>query len=251
MLLGGDWESALIEARRSVERFTRGALNQLACGNAFYCQGEVHRLRGEFDSGRAGVPPGEPEWMRAAARPGTHAAGAGKGGLGRSRYPPVHRRDDGCRCDVRESCPLTWRSCSLSEASTSRGPPVASSTKPRKRLDCEALRRDGRTFPRSHGARRRPRERRADRAPARAGPSGRSSTPRMKSRASGLAIGLACRTLEDHDTAALELEAARSTFKKLGAVTDLARVASLAATADATAAADARADRARTRRCCG
>ena len=50
MLLGGDWETALKEARRSAERFTRGVLNQLACGKAFYCQGEVHRLRGEFDA---------------------------------------------------------------------------------------------------------------------------------------------------------------------------------------------------------
>ena len=48
MLLNGDWEGALNEARRSVERFTRGALNQLACGSAFYCLGEAHRLRGEF-----------------------------------------------------------------------------------------------------------------------------------------------------------------------------------------------------------
>ena len=54
-----------------------------------------------------------------------------------------------------------------------------------------------------------------------------------------MALGLACRTLEDHDTASLELEAARIIFKKLGAVSDLARVASLAPPASAdTAAAD-------------
>ena len=50
MLLGGDWDAALEEAHRSAERFTRGALNQLACGEAFYCQGEAYRLRGKFDA---------------------------------------------------------------------------------------------------------------------------------------------------------------------------------------------------------
>ena len=48
MLLRGDWESALEEARRSAERFSLGTLNRLACGEAFYVQGEVHRLRGDF-----------------------------------------------------------------------------------------------------------------------------------------------------------------------------------------------------------
>jgi DNA-binding NarL/FixJ family response regulator len=41
-------------------------------------------------------------------------------------------------------------------------------------------------------------------------------------------IGLACRAVGDHDTAALELEAARSVFAELGAAPDLARVDSLA-----------------------
>ena len=41
-------------------------------------------------------------------------------------------------------------------------------------------------------------------------------------------VGLACRALGDHDTAALELDAARSVFAELGAAPDLARVDSLA-----------------------
>jgi len=50
MLLAGDWEAALTEAQRCIQRFTKGALNQLAYGRAFYCLGEAHRLRGEFGS---------------------------------------------------------------------------------------------------------------------------------------------------------------------------------------------------------
>jgi DNA-binding NarL/FixJ family response regulator len=40
-------------------------------------------------------------------------------------------------------------------------------------------------------------------------------------------LGLACRALGDHDTAALELKAARGVFTQLGAASDLARVESL------------------------
>jgi hypothetical protein len=47
MQLQGAWDDAIQEARSAAERFTRGVLNQLACGKAFYRQGEVHRLRGE------------------------------------------------------------------------------------------------------------------------------------------------------------------------------------------------------------
>jgi DNA-binding CsgD family transcriptional regulator len=48
MTLGGAWDEALEELRRLDEQLTRGALNQLARGEAAYREGEVHRLRGEF-----------------------------------------------------------------------------------------------------------------------------------------------------------------------------------------------------------
>ncbi len=44
----GAWTDALAEARRAVERFTDGVLNQIALGGAHYRQGEVLRLRGEL-----------------------------------------------------------------------------------------------------------------------------------------------------------------------------------------------------------
>jgi DNA-binding NarL/FixJ family response regulator len=48
MTLGGAWDDALDELRRLDEQFRHGVLNQLACGEAAYREGEVHRLRGEF-----------------------------------------------------------------------------------------------------------------------------------------------------------------------------------------------------------
>ncbi len=50
MLLSGDWPRALAEARRACEEFGDGMLNRLTRGRAFYCQGEVHRLLGDFQA---------------------------------------------------------------------------------------------------------------------------------------------------------------------------------------------------------
>ena len=47
-LLEGDWSTALMDARRVTERYTRGVLNQIACGRAHYCQGEANRLLGDY-----------------------------------------------------------------------------------------------------------------------------------------------------------------------------------------------------------
>lgn len=46
--LRGDWRGALDEARRAADRFTLGALNQIAHGKALYRQGEIHRLHGDL-----------------------------------------------------------------------------------------------------------------------------------------------------------------------------------------------------------
>ena len=48
MILGGAWGEALVELRQAGEQFTQGALNRLARGDAAYREGEVHRLRGDF-----------------------------------------------------------------------------------------------------------------------------------------------------------------------------------------------------------
>ena len=49
MQLRGAWADALQEARRAAERFSLGALNQIAHGKALYRQGEIYRLEGNFD----------------------------------------------------------------------------------------------------------------------------------------------------------------------------------------------------------
>ena len=50
MLLRGEPDAALAEAREAAERYSKGILNQIACGTAHYCQGAAHRHRGDFAS---------------------------------------------------------------------------------------------------------------------------------------------------------------------------------------------------------
>jgi hypothetical protein len=50
--LGGAWQEAFDEARRACER-VNGAVDPEAGGEAFYEQGELHRLRGAFDAAEA------------------------------------------------------------------------------------------------------------------------------------------------------------------------------------------------------
>ena len=47
--LRGEWRAALAEARRAAERLVQG-FNRPATAQAFYRQGELHRLRGELDA---------------------------------------------------------------------------------------------------------------------------------------------------------------------------------------------------------
>ena len=52
MQLHGAWRDALEEARLARERCEQ-AMNRAATGQALYQQGELHRLRGEFDAAEA------------------------------------------------------------------------------------------------------------------------------------------------------------------------------------------------------
>jgi DNA-binding CsgD family transcriptional regulator len=225
MLLSGDWQSALEGARQSSERFTRGALNRLAGGAAFYCEGEVHRLRGEFDAAeeayrQANLHGREPQpglsLMRLAQGKTEAAAAAIRRSVGETTAPS--RRVGILPAYV--EIMLAAGSVELARAACRELDEIA------KRLDCEAL---DAVAAHARGAtwlaEGRPNDalvelrraldiwRELD-APY--------EVARVRS-----AIGLACRAVEDHDTAALELDAARTAFNELGAALDEARLESL------------------------
>ena len=225
MLLGGDWEAALNEARRSLERFTRGALNRLACGHAFYCVGEVHRLRGEFSAAedayrQASLHGREPQpglaLMRLAQGRADSAAAALRRCVAETTVP---LRRAGILPAFVETM-LAIGSPDLARAACRELDETAA------QLECEAL---NAIAAHSRGA-----TLLAEGLPHEALIELRRAlsiwteleAPYEIARVRS-AIGLACRTLGDHDTASLELDAAQSAFTNLGAVTDVARIASL------------------------
>ena len=235
MLLGGDWEGALIEARRAAERFTRGALNQLACGSAFYCQGEVHRLRGAFEAAeeayrQASLHGCEPQpgfaLMRLAQGNAESAAAAIRRFAGETTVP---LRRAGILPAYVEIM-LAVGSHDLARAACRELDETAT------RLDCEVL---DAMAAHSQGLMKLA-EGRASEALIelrRASAIWRELDAPYEVARIRSVIGLACRAVRDHDTALLELEAAQAAFNELGAAPDHARVASLGATIGAQAGA--------------
>jgi DNA-binding CsgD family transcriptional regulator len=225
MQLQGAWVDALAEARRAAERFTEGVLNEIACGKAFYRQGEVHRLRGELDAAesvyreasRRGCEP-QPglALVRLAQGRADPAAAAIRRAVGETSEPlkraallPAYVEIMLAVGDV-ETARSAWRQ--LEELAQRQGSDALHAMSAYARA--AVARADSDPEAGLVAARRAAEMWRALRAPYDA------------ARARVL-VGLACRALGDEDTATMELEAARDVFAQLGAVRDLAAIDSL------------------------
>jgi DNA-binding CsgD family transcriptional regulator len=225
MTMGGAWRDALEEARRVAEVFTQGVLNQRARGDAAYRQAEVYRLRGQFDeaeaayreSSRFGREP-QPGFalMRLAQGRGDAAAAAIQRALSEAERPLE-------RVGLLSACvEILLATGGVLEA----------------RAACDELnkiaRRQGSEALIALAAH-------AGGAVALAEGDARTALPLLRrawqawyeldapydaARARVL-ISQACGKLGDEDTAALELDAGRDTFFRLGARPDLARLESL------------------------
>jgi DNA-binding CsgD family transcriptional regulator len=226
MMMQGAWEKALHEARRSAERFSLGALNQLAGGAAFYCLGEAHRLRGDYDaaeeayrlaSQRGREPQPGLALMRLAQGKSDSATAAIRRIVGESTVPLARAGLLPAYVEIM----LASGSLDLARAGC-------------RELDEISQRFGGEVLQAMS----------AHSMGALALAEGRASDALTElRRALGIwtelaalyevarirvRVGLACRVLEDEDTAALELQAARNTFAELGAAPDCAWVDSLA-----------------------
>ena len=221
MQLHGDWSDALEEARRAGERLAQG-FNRAAAAQAFYRQGEVHRLRGELaeaeDAYRAASRFGwEPQpgmaLLRLAQGQGDTAAATIRRALGEAAQPlrranllPAYVEimlaageveDARTGCAELEEIAGRYESTMLAAlVAHTRGAVEFADGEPRAAL--VSLRRAGETW-QDLGA------------------------PYDAARARVL-VAEACRALGDEDAAALELEAAREAFATLGAAPDLARL---------------------------
>ena len=224
MQLHGEWHDALEEARRGCERLAR-EMNQLWTAQAFYQQGEVHRLRGEFaaaeaayqEASRCGLEPqpglalmrlaeGNTEAATAAIR---RAVGETSERLKRARLLPACVEITLAAGDAEEA----RSACQELEAiAAEHGSSMLSAIAAYARGAFELA--EGDAEPALVSLRR-------------AWQGWHELEVPYEAERARVLIALACRALGDDDTAELELESARRTFEQLGAASDLARVDSL------------------------
>jgi DNA-binding CsgD family transcriptional regulator len=224
MELHGAWREALEEARRAHHRSVQGK-NRSAVAQAFYRQGEVHRLQGRFyaaedayrDASRCGFEPqpglallrlaqGNDDAAAAAIR---RVVGETTEPLKRARLLPAYVdimlaagdvEEARTACRELEKISARYESGMLG-AMVAQAEGAVDLTEGNARAALLALRRAWRIWQ-------------------------ELEVPYEAARVRVL-VGLACRALGDDDTATLELEAARGVFEQLGAAPDLAKVDSL------------------------
>jgi DNA-binding CsgD family transcriptional regulator len=233
MQLRGDWQDALQESRRAVERLSTPTA-QPAVGAAFYQEAELRRLRGEFSkaaelyrqASRLGRSP-EPGLallrlaqgqVGAAASSIRRAFDEANDEIARSNLIPAYVEimiaagdaDAAARAALELSQMAARRSAPLLEAlsATAAGSVLLAQDDARAAL--ATLRRAWKAW---QGL----------------------DAPYEAARVRSL-IGFACRALGDEDTAEMELDAARWVFEQLGAAPDLARLDSLSGRPSASTA---------------
>ena len=228
MQLHGDWPEALAEAQRAGRRLEE-AMNQAAAAKAGYLKGEVHRLRGQFgqaeeayrQASQLGLEP-QPGWALLRLAQGSAAAAAAAIGrvLGETTERPKRANL------LPAAVEILLATGQVDEARSACGELEAIAAD----YDSEMLRA---LHAHARGA--------VELAEGEAGAALMSlrqasvawhelEAPYEVARAR-LLIGRACGELGDEDAFALELEAARSAFEKLGATPDLAVVAALSGSA--------------------
>jgi DNA-binding CsgD family transcriptional regulator len=223
--LRGSWRDALVEARRAGERFSRTA-DKPAAAAAFYRQGEVHRLLGEFaaaeDAYRSASQLGwEPQpglsLLRLAQGRTEVAAAALRRTLGettdqleRARLLPAYVETmlaAGNAAQARDAC------SELNEIAESYGRGVLGAMAAHARGAVELIEGD----PRAALV--------ALRQACQVWQQVQAPYELARSR---MLVGLACRALADDDGAELALAVAHSVFEQLGAAPDLVQLDSLA-----------------------
>jgi DNA-binding CsgD family transcriptional regulator len=222
MRMDGSWQAAIEEARRAAERCLMGE-NRVAAGEAHYQRGEVHRLRGDHSAAEAAFREASAQgWepqpglalLRLAQGNGRAAEAAirrvlAEGGDSgrRARLLPAYVEIMATAGDLRAA----ERGCaeldSIAQAEEEPGVLGAVAAQSRGLVELAAGRSQASLAS----------LRRADELWR------QLAAPYESARTREL-IGLACGSLGDEDGARLELEAARETFARLGAATDLARI---------------------------
>jgi DNA-binding CsgD family transcriptional regulator len=224
MQLDGAWPDALAEARRAVERCTLAG-NAAAAAQAVYRQGELHRLQGRFaeaedayrDARRGGYEP-QPglALLRLAQGNGEAAAGAIRRLVAETAEPAKRATLLSAHVEIAlavgdvEAARGAGRELEEIAARHERGTMGAIAAYARGAVDLA-----------DHDARA------ALVALRHAHERWRELEAPFEAARARVLVGLACAALGDADTAAMELEAARDVFARLGARPDLERVDAL------------------------
>jgi DNA-binding CsgD family transcriptional regulator len=224
MQLRGSWPDALAEARRAAERLAQG-FNRNAAAQAFYRQGELHRLSGELAAAEAAY--------RASSRHGWEP----QPGLALLRLS--QGRPDAAAAAIRRMLAETtaWsRRAVLLPASVEISLAVRELEEAReasRELDALAAEHGGAMLRALADTSRAAVHLAADEpsaglAAARsAAEAWRALEAPYEEACARVAIGLACGALGDDDTARLELTSAREAFSEIGAAPDLERLRGL------------------------
>ena len=224
MQLHGAWADAVDAAQRACERLIRRA--QPAVGAAYYQQGEVHRLRGEFSQAEEAYHQAS-RWGRE-PQPGLARLRLAQGQIDAAEAA-IRRVVDEAQDRVTRSRLLP----ALVEIMSAAGDVAAARaaadelSKVADDLDAPLLRglaahAQGAVLLLEHEAQA------ALAALRHAWTAWHELEVPYEAARVRVLIGLACRQLGDQDSAEMELDAARSVFQELGAVPDLARAQELA-----------------------
>lgn len=226
MTIGGAWTAALEELRQVGERFRRGVLNQRALGHAAYREGEVHRFQGAFREAETAYK--EAARFGREPLPGLALLRLAQG-KGEAAAAAIRRALDETVLPLRRAALLpAWVEIALAvgdlegaRASCGELEEIAA-RQPSELLAATAAHARG-ALALAEGN--------ADGAVAALRSAWRMwqelEAPYEAAR-SRVLLGLACAELGDDDTKAVELEAARDAFEKLGAAPEIARVDELA-----------------------
>jgi DNA-binding CsgD family transcriptional regulator len=223
MQLHGAWPDALEEARRAGRRFAV-SMNQAAAAKALYLEGEVHRLRGELadaeeayrQASRLGPEP-QPGWALLRLAQGNEAAAAAiRRVLGetsdRLRRASLLAANVEIMLAIGDVAEARGASRELEEIAADYESEMLSAMSGHARGAVELAEGD----PNSALVNLR-----------RASHAWQDLDAPYEAARARVLVGQACRALGDEDAFALELDAARSTFERLGAAPDVARVESL------------------------
>ena len=232
LLLNGDWDGALIQARGACKRILRGR-DREANAAGYYQQAEIHRLRGAFEAAESDYQKAselgrEPQPGLALLRLAQGRADDAASAIRRALAATADRTQRTALLPAGVEVMLAAGDIAGAEAAAQELEDIAQDFDTEIVAAMAAHARGAVELASGNAAAALPLLRSAIAAWQQV------AAPYLVARLRGL-VGIACRALEDEEGAALEFKAARAMFAELGADPDVARIDALAGAAQGAA----------------